>query len=220
MNERSFKGVVLLSKQSEYLTDKFELEFENNVPDKGTRQILINAIEVFAKKGLDGTKIRDIAAKSGFSLGFVYNYFKSKNEIYTKIVDLAAEGAGTAVKYACELEGTPFEKILWLTEAFLSPDSIAMKHWRLIMLQAATSEAIPPEAKRIAKEKAKKPFEYMVPLIVMGQDAGEIVREDPLLLAITYFSIIQGLGITRSQYGTTIPFPPAEMVLRFLTMCT
>jgi hypothetical protein len=91
-----------------------------------------------------------------------------------------------------------------------------MQHWRLIMLQATTSEAIPEEAKRISKEKIKKPIEYLIPIIIEGQNAGEIVKEDPLILAITYFSFIQGLGITRAQNGKDIPFPSIEMVLSFL----
>ena len=205
-----------MSIQSEELEMRFMEGFEEAVQDKRVRQILLTAIEIFAKKGLVGTKIKDIATKAGFSQGLIYNYFQSKDDIYTKIVDLAAEGAGNSVKLASELSGTPYEKIFWLTEAFLSRDSIAMQHWRLIMLQAATSEAIPEEAKKISKEKMKKPFEHLIPIIIEGQHVNEIVKEDPLVLAITYFSIIQGLGITRIQNGKDIPFPTTEMILSFL----
>jgi len=205
-----------MSANSTALEKKFIEGFEQMVPDKRTRQILLNAVEVFAKKGLTGTKIRDIASKAGFSQGFIYNYFKSKDEIFVKIAELAAEGAGNSVKYAIELEGSPYQKIYWLTEAFLSPDSIAMQHWRLIMLQATTLESVPDEAVRITKEKMKKPFEYLIPIIVEGQKAGEIISEDPLVLAITYFSIIQGLGITRLQNSKDIPFPSIDLVLSFL----
>lgn len=205
-----------MSIQSEALDKKFTEDFEKMIPDKGNRQIIMNAIDVFSRKGLAGTKIKDIAQKAGFSQGFVYNYFKSKDDIFTKIFDLALDGAGNSVKYASELKGTPYQKIYWLTEAYLSPEGISMHHWRLIMLQAITSEGIPEEAKRIAKEKVNKPFEYMLPILIQGQSMGEIVREDPLMLAITYFSFIQGLGITRVQNGNNIPFPSIDMVLSFL----
>lgn len=205
-----------MSIQSKQLEAKFIKGFEELVQDKGVRQILLNATDVFARKGLVGTKIKDIAAKAGFSQGFIYNYFKSKDDIFTKIVELASEGVGNSVKFASELNGTPYEKIFWLTEAFLSIDSIAMQHWRLIMLQASTSEAIPDEAKRISKENIKKPFEHLIPIIIEGQNLGEIVKEDPLVLAITYFSFIQGLGIARIQNGKDIPFPTTKMILRFL----
>ncbi|MDF2660334.1 MAG: hypothetical protein K0Q94_3125 [Paenibacillus sp.] len=205
-----------MSEPSKQLQQKFMEGFEQSVSDPAVMQIMIHAIEVFSKKGFTGAKIKDIAASAGFSQGYVYTYFKSKDEIFTKIVELAGEGSGQAVRYASELPGTPMQKITWLTEAFLSPDSIAMQHWRLILLQTATSEAIPEEAKRISKDTMGKPFEYMIPLIVQGQQAGEIVEEDPMMLAITYFSFIQGLGISRMQTTAELPFPSAETVLRFM----
>lgn len=205
-----------MSKQSKELEQRFIESFEDNITDVAMRQILLNATDVFAKKGLVGTKIKDIAMKAGFSQGFIYNYFKSKDDIFTKIVELVSEGAGNSVKYAGELKGSPYQKIFWLTEALLSPDSIALRHWRLILLQASTSEVIPEEAKKIAKENNKKPFEYLIPIIIEGQSLGELVQEDPLKLAVTYFSFIQGLGITQSQNGNDIPFPSTEMILSFI----
>ncbi|MNI14297.1 hypothetical protein D3C73_675550 [compost metagenome] len=91
-----------------------------------------------------------------------------------------------------------------------------MQHWRLLLLQASTSDAIPEEAKAIAKEKSRKPFEHFIPLLMEGQRLGEIVPGDPLVLAITYFSIIQGLAITKIQHGGDIPFPSVDIILRFL----
>lgn len=91
-----------------------------------------------------------------------------------------------------------------------------MQHWRLLLLQTTTSEAIPEEAKRIAKEQAIAPFQHFIPLIIEGQQTGEIVEGDPFMLAITYFSFIQGLGISKIQTTGDLPFPSAEVVLRFL----
>lgn len=205
-----------MSLQSELLNDKILEEFEDLIPDKGTRQILISALDVFAKKGLAAAKVRDIAANAGFSQGFIYNYFKSKDDIFTMLVDISSECAGAMIRNASELEGTPYEKIAWLTEALLSPGSITLQHWRLIMIQAATSDAVPEEAKQISKEKMKKPFEYLIPIITEGQAEGQIVDENPLVLAVTYFSIIQGLGITRVQGGKDMPFPSTDRILGFM----
>ncbi|WP_159881934.1 TetR/AcrR family transcriptional regulator [Paenibacillus puerhi] len=205
-----------MSIQSEKLQQKFINVFEESVPDRAVMQIILHAIKVFSKKGFVGTKIKDIATSAGFSQGYVYTYFKSKEEIFTKIVELASDGSGQAIRIASEMPGTPLEKLTWLTEAFLSSDSIAMQHWRLILLQTSTSEAIPEEAKRISKEKAGKPFEHLIPIIIQGQQSGEIRDEDPMLLALTYFSFIQGLGIARLQTSHELPFPSAEVVLRFM----
>ncbi|WNS46947.1 TetR/AcrR family transcriptional regulator [Paenibacillus sp. MMS20-IR301] len=205
-----------MSDNGKLLVHKFNEGFELLAPDKATRQIIEHAALIFSRKGYAGTKIKDIAASAGFSQGYVYMYFKSKDEIFTKVVELASEGAGMSVQYAAELEGSPLERITWLTEAFISPDSIAMQHWRLILLQTATPEAIPEEAGLVAKAKIMKPFEHLIPLIIAGQQAGEIVAGDPAEIAVAYFSFIQGLGIARLQTTAAAPFPSAELVLRFM----
>ena len=205
-----------MSIQSKELEQKFIEGFERMAPDPATQKIIMHAIEVFSKKGFAGAKIKDIAASAGFSQGYVYMHFKSKEEIFTRIVELATEGAGLSVQYASAMEGTPLDRIRWLTEAYLSPSSIAMKHWRLIILQIATSEAIPEEAKRISTEKMSKPIEHLIPMIIEGQQLAEIVDEDPLLLAVTYFSFIQGLAITTFQTAGQAPMPSVEVVLKFL----
>ncbi|WP_052380629.1 TetR/AcrR family transcriptional regulator [Paenibacillus camerounensis] len=205
-----------MSIQSKQLEQHFIDTFEQLLPDRAGRQIILHAVEVFSRKGFAGTKIKDIAASAGFSQGYVYMYFKSKDEIFTRIVELASTGAGLSVRFAAGLEGTAWERIGWLTEAFLAPDSLAMQHWRLIQLQTATSEAIPEEAKRIAKAKIREPFEHLVPLIVEGQRDKDIVEGDPLELAIGYFSFVQGLGIARLQTAEQHSFPSVDLVLRFM----
>ncbi|MCJ7579035.1 MAG: TetR/AcrR family transcriptional regulator [Candidatus Aminicenantes bacterium] len=45
-------------------------------------QILEAAIKVFSKKGLNNTKISDIAEEAAIGKGTLYEYFKSKDEIF------------------------------------------------------------------------------------------------------------------------------------------
>ena len=46
------------------------------------------ALEVFAKKGYKGTKISDISDFSSISVGNIYRYYKSKEEIFYNIVSV------------------------------------------------------------------------------------------------------------------------------------
>lgn len=205
-----------MTDQGNQLKESLERGMEELLPEKSIRQIILNALDVFARKGLAGTKIKDIAARAGFSQGYIYNYFKSKDDIFTKIVDLASDGAAATVRRAAALDGSPYEQIYWMTEALLAPDSIAMQHWRLIMIQTATSEVVPEEAARIAKAKMGMPIELLIPVIRAGQQEGQIVAANPVMLAMTYFSMIQGLGMTRMQVSPSLPFPSPTMILSFL----
>ena len=54
-----------------------------------TRQKLVDvARQLFAKNGLENTTMNDIAQQSGKGRRTLYTYFKSKDEIYYKIIEL------------------------------------------------------------------------------------------------------------------------------------
>ncbi|MBN2853203.1 MAG: TetR/AcrR family transcriptional regulator [Clostridia bacterium] len=205
-----------MRKESRLLIKEIEDNFNSSVGDGSKRKIIENALKVFSKKGLAATRISDIALQAGFSQGFIYNHFKSKDDIFIEIVRLASSGGEYAVKQADKLNLCAADKIFCLTEAMLSEDSLSMEHFRLILLQATTGEAIPEQAIRIAKESAPKPIQALMKIIQEGQVQGDIINDDPIILAIAYFSFIQGLVITKLQTRNKELFPDAEMVLRFM----
>ncbi len=57
-----------------------------------TRQrIQDSALELFASKGYEGTTMRDIAARSGCSLGLAYRYFSGKEEMVLELYRTLAQ---------------------------------------------------------------------------------------------------------------------------------
>jgi len=58
------------------------------VPDKrdqSIQTIVETALSLFAEQGYDATSIRAIAKQAGISLGLMYNYFRSKEELLIEI---------------------------------------------------------------------------------------------------------------------------------------
>lgn len=49
-------------------------------------RILAAASSLFTRKGYNGTSTRDIAAEAGVSLGNIYNYFGTKEEIFVRLL--------------------------------------------------------------------------------------------------------------------------------------
>jgi hypothetical protein len=56
-----------------------------------------------------------------------------------------------------------------------------------------------------------------IPILIAAQQNGEIAMDDPNRLAMLYFSLLQGLAISRIQQKDT-PLPDADMVLRTLVV--
>ncbi len=50
--------------------------------DEVKEKIDLSALQVFAEKGYTGTKIADIGERAGISVGNIYRYYKSKDEIF------------------------------------------------------------------------------------------------------------------------------------------
>jgi AcrR family transcriptional regulator len=89
--------------------------------DKIKEKIDSVALTVFAEKGYSGTKISDIAQMAGISVGNIYRYYRSKNEIFHCIVPerFLVEVKNLLVEKISSVEGKRLEFIekrdeLWL----------------------------------------------------------------------------------------------------------
>ena len=72
---------------------------EERISERNRRIIIKAGIEIFARKGFDGTRIAEIAEASGLPKANVYYYFSSKEEIYTAIIAHLIAGWDDALKY-------------------------------------------------------------------------------------------------------------------------
>jgi len=86
------------------------MEKKRTIEDKRT-QILHSAIEIFAKKGLERGKIADIAKQAGIGKGTIYEYFKSKDEIFSAIENLFVNDTIAQVNRLVNSNKSPTEKI-------------------------------------------------------------------------------------------------------------
>jgi len=196
-------------------------ETNKQIRNERREQILQAALQVFARKGLAATKISDIASAAQLSHGLIYHYFESKDEIFTVLATQALETSSNIIIYAASLPGTPWERLKAMTEAIVPTAYQGIgPYYFLIVIQAFTSEAVPAQVKELAARQSSVYTEHLVPLIREGQQLGEVVEGDPLQLALSYTSMIQGIGIMKTLVGEGLPLPTPEMVLRLLKAST
>jgi len=190
-------------------------ELYQELRDVRKEQILKAALIVFARRGMVAAKISDIAKEAGLSHGLVYHYFNSKEEIFSLLVKEAMNRSIEVIQKANEYKGTPLEKLRWMTEQILN-SFIDSEHTLLflIMIQASTSDAIPTEVKELLTgDQSLSPVMYTLPIIEAGQEKGEIISANPVTLAVTYYSFIQGLAINKIQWPEC-PIPDANLLLK------
>ncbi|WP_265181746.1 TetR/AcrR family transcriptional regulator [Geomicrobium sp. JCM 19055] len=172
---------------------------------------------IFARRGMAGTKISEIAKEAKLSHGLVYHYFNSKEHLFFELVKKASERSMGSVTKAMQREGTPLEKLSQMTEEILR--SIARGnelYLFVIMIQASTSDAVPDDVTNLLRDEQNSPVKAILPIIMAGQEQGEIVDDSPVQLAVAYYAMIQGLAINKLQWAEC-PIPEASLILRLFT---
>ena len=177
-------------------------------------QILQAALKVFSRRGLVATKISDIAKEAALSHGLVYHYFNSKDEIFIMLVERALQGSKYVVDLASQQKLSPLDQLHWLTKTILTGLSHDGAYFFLIIVQAFTSDAVPVQVKELVSSNSSAAFEGILPIILAGQQAGQIVKEDPVKLASSYFAMIQGISLQHVQQVDQLTAPDADLILK------
>ena len=86
-----------------------------------TRQILIDvARQMFAKNGLEGTTMNDIAAASGKGRRTLYTYFNRKEDVYSAVIESELERLSDKLDEVAAMKMRPQERIVELIYTHLS----------------------------------------------------------------------------------------------------
>ncbi len=81
-----------------------------------------SGLDLFARKGLAATNIKEIAKNANVSLGLIYHYYKSKDELYLSLANEAMEKSRNAFEPIMQMDASFKEKITLFTEYILTCD--------------------------------------------------------------------------------------------------
>ncbi|MFZ5706951.1 MAG: TetR/AcrR family transcriptional regulator [Pseudomonadota bacterium] len=115
------------------------------------RQVAEIAATLIAQRGIEGTKVRDIAALAGCSTSIVSHYFHSKHELLLSSYRLRMERTSSRIDEAT-MAGVPLQDIL---SAVLPLDEERMDSWRIWLAfwgLATTDESFLAEQRQRSRE--------------------------------------------------------------------
>ena len=75
------------------------------------REIMDAALRLFSERGYHNVSMEEIAKEAEFGVGTLYNFFKSKEELYKSLVKEVADRFHSALTSAIEEEGGEIEKL-------------------------------------------------------------------------------------------------------------
>ncbi|PWW20559.1 TetR family transcriptional regulator [Cytobacillus oceanisediminis] len=163
---------------------------------KKKKEILAGALACFAKKGFQAATIDDIVAYSGISKGAIYNYFKSKEEIYLELMNEQTEATSARLVESISNLSSAEEKLEYLFDIYreMSPFSQERKDKIVVHLEFTLHSSRDENLNRILKERGKKFFlKLITDILEEGQAAGEFRPDaDPNYVACMFWTIMDG----------------------------
>ncbi len=177
--------------------------------------ILKEALKQFSQKGLFATKIKDIAEGVGMAQGLLYIYYKSKEEIYTELVNRALDKINEAVDTLDAMEVAPHEKIrLSILEMIKTiENNEEFNQICRFIAQATNSSAIPLETLETINLKRDRPYHVISKIMKEGQKQGTITEGDPYELAVLFWTSINGLAIYKATREGNPSIPQANLII-------
>jgi len=175
--------------------------------DQRRDTILEVAGAVFAEEGFAATSMSNIAARLGGSKGTLYNYFKSKEELFAAVVE--QECAAKVAMFNVEAGQTIAESLTVIGERFIEH---LMSDWTVRMFRVIVAEASrTPELARVFYEAGPSQGSRLLTEILEAARArGEIVADDCEVAAQQFMSLCKGAYHLQCVLNIAPPLTAAE----------
>ena len=175
--------------------------------------LLQAAEKVFSDRGYHATSIRDIAREAGFSVGGVYQFFASKDDLYLRVIEEQWEHFFQLLTRALAADGFN-ARVEALTEAMFQAFEERRGFFKLLLsergrLTAAFTGEI---AARVGQHTRRLRGE-LVELMRQGVDEGVLRPSDPELLASAYLGMVHNCIFEAIASGAARPGRPVSEVL-------
>lgn len=181
--------------------------------EKREEEILVAALELFVEKGYVNTKTSEISKAVQISEGLLFHYFKSKEALLTKLVEIASDENKSWLDVDT-IDPIPyFQQVATSVLECLKADETAAKFFMLIA-QIKQKTGIPASVYEMLKEQ-EGAVNDIVRIIEKGQAFGSIRKGDPYALAYLFSNTLQTVAIQQTIHKDT-PLPEPEWIVDVL----
>ena len=166
--------------------------------EKRKIDILYKGLELFVKKGYKATKITDIASELNMSVGLLFHYFKSKEELYYELVRLGVDGTNN-IKIDINIDPLTFLNN-YVSSIFNMIKKDINFARMFILMPEAQKDGTPKKIRDLAL--TINVIDLFIPIIKKGQELNEIKEGNPKVLSNVFFrsiySVCEGYALDNS----------------------
>jgi len=154
-------------------------------------QILTAAAEVIRERGVNRTRISDVAERMDVSPPALLYYFESKQELLREAVIFAEECFYEEFADRLTSFESARERLLWLVDSYIAPDDYDAILWIELWPHALRGG----ELARTRDSLDRRWRRAIASIIREGQLSGEFGGGDPVELSLLVASLLDGLAI-------------------------
>lgn len=159
------------------------------------KAILMAALTLFVEKGYYDTKIADIASAVPMSVGLMFHYFESKEELLLEVVKMGAEGTKSVSRSATPEMMSKITPDLYLTgflkQMFEYAKSEPWVFYMFVLMGQVRRAGMPEDARKIAL--SVDTVDFTAALISKGQKDGIFHKGDAKLMSRCFWASVQGI---------------------------
>ncbi|PKR85567.1 TetR/AcrR family transcriptional regulator [Heyndrickxia camelliae] len=171
--------------------------------------ILESALKCFAEKGFELATIDDICARSGMSKGSIYNYFKTKEDIYIQLMNEQTRENFEYFKEAFLTITTATEKLQFLLKTYREVSlTEAFKNLTLVHGEFWLSTSRKKEIRSIMLERYQNVYiRFVKEILDEGKANGEFKHDfDSSVIATLFWTYIDGICLDYAVIGNEYPY--------------
>ena len=152
-------------------------------------RIVEAALERFLREGVDGASLRAIASDAGTSIGMVYYYFKTKDDLFFAVVEATYRLLLDDLARACDPALPPIERIRRIYRRVAAVTDRESQVIRLVIREVLVSSE---RLHRLLSRFQRGHFPLILQAIADGMRDGSIRSDVPPLVLLP---VVAGVGI-------------------------
>jgi AcrR family transcriptional regulator len=174
------------------------------------RQAILDvAAELFQQVGFEGASMSEISTRVGGSKATLYNYFKSKEDLFVEVMMNAAEQAKKGISWCEDMEGDIATVLHELGHTYLKfilmPPVMAIR--RMLIAEGERSNI----GKIYYERGPKKGWQKIADLLQRAKENKELEIEDPWLAAMHLRGLLEA-GLYETRLYGAVPKPGPKLV--------
>jgi AcrR family transcriptional regulator len=169
-------------------------------------RILRAARERFLDKGVDGSSLRAVAKDAGTSIGMIYYYFPTKDDLFFAVVEQTYEKVLADLEQALARDVPLEARLVRLYERLAAASAEEVDTLRLVVRDALLGS---PRFDRLVERFLRGHVPLVLSTLLEGVQSGALARRHPMVLMLATLTLAGPPQVVRRAIGNRFVVPGA-----------